>query len=283
MKTVLIIGSNGQVSTYLQRALRDDYSLLVAGRDSIDLSRPQSVRAALDGYAPDLIINPAAYTAVDLAEQEAELATRINCDSVAELAQFCHDTMTPLIHFSTDYVFSGDASEPYSEDAPASPSGVYGRSKYQGEQAILHAAAPAIILRTSWVYSNHGKNFYRTMLALAETRDQLTVVADQVGAPTFAGSIANATKSLVDIICQQGGIPLEQQGIYHFSCAGQTSWYEFANQIFSQHGIDGVEVMPISTEQYPTPAKRPAFSVLDNSKLYKVFHIALPDWEVALK
>ena len=283
MKSVLIIGRTGQVSTYLQRTLTAGYSLIVAGRDLIDLSKPGTVRSALDEFKVNLIVNPAAYTAVDMAEQEAELAMKINRDSVAELASYCSDTDTPLIHYSTDYVFSGDADRPYKEQDQAAPTGVYGQSKYQGEQAILRSGAQAIILRTSWVYSNQGKNFYKTMLALAESRDQLSVVADQIGAPTYAGSIADATKPMVDLILRQGGIAAGQTGVFHLSCGGQCSWYEFAMAIFEQHRIESITVTPISTEEYPTPAKRPSFSVLDNRKLKRVFDIELPAWPQALQ
>ena len=282
MKSILILGSHGQVSTYLQRVLGDEYSLVVVGRDRIDLSQPEEIRAALDAYTPSLIINPAAYTAVDQAEEESDLAYLINRDAVRELAHFSRDTRTPLIHYSTDYVFDGQASEPYREEDTPAPTGVYGHSKYAGEQEILKAGAPALVLRTSWVYSNHGKNFYRTMLNLAESRKELSVVADQTGAPTYAGSIANATRSLVDIIFRQEGITEAQVGVYHFSCGGQTSWCEFARALFAENDIADITINAITTEEYPTPAKRPAYSVLDGSKLEQVFGIALPDWRDAL-
>jgi len=162
------------------------------------------------------------------------------------------------------------------------PTGVYGHSKLAGETAVLNSAAPALVLRTSWVYSNHGKNFYRTMLSLAETRDELSVVVDQIGAPTYADSIARATLELVAIIDRQGGVLAEQVGVYHFSCAGQTSWYDFAKAIFAENGFSAIKVNPTSTANYPTAAKRPAFSVLDNAKLDAVFGVSLPDWQSAL-
>ena len=282
MKTVLIIGQNGQVSTYLQRALKGEYKVVVAGRAELDLSLPSQVQASLQRLNPSVIINPAAYTAVDLAEEESELAYLINRDSVAQLAAYCKNTNTPLVHFSTDYVFDGQSKIAYSEiDSPA-PNGVYGASKLAGENAIIASGARAIILRTSWVYSNHGKNFYKTMLALAESRDELSVVADQIGAPTYAGSIAQACQQLLNIILQQGEILPEQTGVYHFSCAGETSWADFAKAIFAQHKIDKMVVHAISTDQYPTPAKRPAYSVLDGGKLHATFGITLPTWQQAL-
>ena len=283
-KKVLLIGQSGQVSTYIQKELvnDDDFELIVAGRDQIDLSIPQNVLPALKTINADIIINPAAYTAVDLAEQEQQLAYAINRDSVVEIAAFSEQSNTPLIHFSTDYVFSGDAKSPYLEDHEASPSGVYGASKLGGEQAILKSGAPAIILRTAWVYSNHGKNFYKTMLSLSESRTELSVVCDQIGAPTYAGSIAEATVSLLRKIVSHGGLSKGQTGVYHFSCQGQTSWSDFAKAIFVENQINSMTIHPISTEEYPTPAKRPSYSVLDGSKLQKTFDLTLPHWGTAL-
>lgn len=283
MKSILIIGQSGQVSTYLQQALQGSgYQVLVADRTQIDLSRLEEIRPALESLNPDLVINPAAYTAVDLAEQEAASAFLVNRDAVAELANYCSDAHTPLIHFSTDYVFDGQARRAYTELDEAAPTGVYGQSKYEGEQAVLDSGAAALILRTSWVYSNHGKNFYKTMLALAASRTELSVVADQVGAPTYAGSIAQACKELVDIIFNQGGIKSSQTGIYHFTCGGQTSWCEFAELIFSLNKLSNIVVHPITTAEYPTPAVRPAFSVLDTTKLATEFGVSLPHWRDAL-
>lgn len=282
MKSILILGQSGQVTTYLQKALNSDYQVIALGSQQLDLTNTQAINQALAKYSPSLIINPAAYTAVDLAETEQEQAYLINRDAVAQIADYCRHNNTPLIHYSTDYVFSGDAKEAYTEqDAPA-PNGVYGLSKYEGEQAILKSGAPALILRTSWVYSNHGKNFYKTMLNLAETRDTLSVVSDQFGSPTYAGSIADATKQLVDIIFEQGGLQESQFGIYHFTCNDQTSWHGFANAIFDINNVT-IDVQPVPTEAYPTPAKRPAFSVLNNDKLAQVFGVSLPNWQTALQ
>ena len=285
MKTVLLIGQNGQVTTYLQKSLAESdlYKLVVAGRDQLDLMKVDQVQAALATLKPDVIINPAAYTAVDLAEQETAAAFCINRDAVAEIAQFCAASSIPLIQFSTDYVFAGDASSPYSESDVTQPTGVYGQSKLEGEQAILESGAPAIILRTAWVYSNSGKNFYKTMLSLAESRTELSVVADQIGSPTFAGSIAQATKELLNIIIAQGGLKEEQRGVFHFTCQGHTSWCDFAKALFAENAIVNMNVQGITTEQYPTPAKRPGYSVLDGAKLQTVFGVALPDWQDALR
>ncbi len=282
MKTVLIIGQNGQVSTYLQNTLKGDYEVVIAARDQIDLSKLDHIQPALHKIKPSLIINPAAFTAVDLAEDESELAFTINRDAVKQIAEYSESTQTPLIHFSTDYVFDGDAKQAYKETDTPVPTGVYGQSKLEGEVAILDSGAPAIILRTSWVYSNHGKNFYKTMLALAATRDELSVVADQEGAPTYAGSIAEATKELVEIIFNQGQLEDSQKGVYHLTCGGQTSWAEFAKAIFIENQNNAMTVNFITTAEYPTPAKRPAFSVLNNNKLQSVFGVSLPNWQDAL-
>jgi len=254
MKRILLIGKNGQVSTYLQRALKGDYKLIVVGREQLDLSQPQTVENALSELTPDLIINPAAFTAVDLAEEEAVAAFTINRDSVTEIALYAKQTNTPLIHYSTDYVFSGDADAPYLESDETGPTGVYGQSKLEGEQAILDSGAPALILRTAWVYSNHGKNFYKTMLSLSESRDELSVVDDQIGAPTYAGSIAEATAKLVATI----------------------------RALFRENGITKMTVNGIPSSDYPTPAQRPAYSVLDGKKLQAVFDVSLPHWGTAL-
>jgi len=286
MEKVLLIGRNGQVTSYLQGVLNGDsnaeYELLVAGRDELDLNNIASIQPSLERFSPDVVINPAAFTAVDLAEDEKESAFRINRDAVAEIASYCARNKTVLIHFSTDYVFAGDANEPYLESDATAPTGVYGQSKLEGEEAILSSDAPAVILRTAWVYSNHGKNFYKTMLMLAETRKQLSVVGDQIGAPTYAGSIADAIKQLLDRICEQGGLMQGQAGVYHFTCQGQTSWADFAKAIFVENEITSVTVTNITTQEYPTPAKRPAYSVLNLDKLKQTFGISLPHWGTAL-
>lgn len=282
MSKVLIIGRNGQVSTYLQRELDSAYEVHVAGRDELDLSVVDSVYSALEQIAPAVIINPAAYTAVDAAEDESQAAFTINRDAVAEIARFSADTNTPLIHFSTDYVFAGDAQQAYVETDTVGPTGVYGQSKLEGEEAVINTKAPAIILRTSWVYSNHGKNFYKTMLALSENREELSVVNDQIGSPTYAGSIALATRQLLDIVLKQGEITAKQQGVYHFTCQGQTSWADFAKAIFVENEVTKMTVRGIPSSEYPTPAKRPEFSVLNTQKLMGVFGVSLPHWGTAL-
>ncbi len=282
MASTLLIGRHGQVSTYLQAVLPAD-SLQVAGSAEMDLAHPEHIAEFLNEAQPSLIINPAAYTAVDLAEDEQARAYTINRDAPAEIAQWCANHDVPLIQFSTDYVFDGEAETPYTETDLPSPTGVYGASKLAGERAIQQTDAAALILRTSWVYSNHGKNFYKTMLSLAATRDELSVVADQMGSPTFAGSIASVCAQLVHQIQQAPELAREHQGLYHFSCGGQTSWHGFAAALFAANGVDHLSLNEISTAEYPTPAKRPAYSVLNNSKLNDVFGLSLPTWQDALE
>ncbi len=282
MANTLLIGRHGQVSTYLQAVLPAD-SLQIAGSAELDLAHPEHIAAFLNEARPSLIINPAAYTAVDLAEEEQDLAYAINRDAPAKIAQWCAENDVPLIHFSTDYVFDGEANSPYTETDLPSPTGVYGASKLAGERAIQQTDAAALILRTSWVYSNHGKNFYKTMLSLAATRDELSVVADQMGSPTFAGSIASVGVQLADQILQAPELAREHQGLYHFSCGGETSWHGFAAALFAANGVDHLSLNEIGTAEYPTPAKRPAYSVLNNSKLHDVFGLSLPSWQDALE
>lgn len=285
MKSILIIGNNGQVSQYLQTALSTEYDVYATSRADLDLLNTQKIKASLnelfDKYSPSIIINPAAYTAVDLAEQEPDLACKINTLAITQLGQFCAQQNVPLIHFSTDYVFDGEADAAYLETDIPAPTGVYGQTKLDGEQALIDSKASAIILRTAWVYSNKGKNFYNTMLNLAKSRDELSVVNDQVGAPTYAGSIANGVKQIVDVIVEQGFIAQTQQGIYHFTCQGQTTWCDFAKGIFENSSL-AVNVNGIPSSEYPTPAKRPSYSVLNGEKLATVFGIQLPEWRDAL-
>lgn len=293
MAKIVIIGKHGQVSHYLQKALsrfsldkqqntQQADQLIVLDRQQLDLSDTDKIVTVLSQQGADLIINPAAYTAVDQAEQEVDEAYLINRDAVSEIARFCAQTDTPLIHYSTDYVFNGDANSAYTEDCATSPNGIYGKSKLAGEHAVLESGAKALILRTSWVYSNQGKNFYKTMLSLSESRDELSVVSDQIGAPTYAGSIASVTASLVEIIKQQQGITQAQSGVYHFTCGGQTSWYDFAKALFAANNVT-MTVHPIPSSEFPTPVKRPVFSVLDNARLQATFGLSLPDWQSALQ
>ena len=280
----LVFGKTGQVGRCLAAGLRSLESASFLDRGQADLSQPDSVRKAIETLEPDVVINAAAYTAVDRAESEPGLAQTINGEAPGVMAETCARTGAWLIHYSTDYVFDGTASTPYTEDAAVSPINVYGRTKLAGEQAIRDAHDRHLIFRTSWVYSNHGRNFLNTMLRLARERDELNVVSDQVGSPTYAGSIAAATDRVVHQLTarQSGGEKLA--GIYHMTCAGRTSWYHLACRIFELSGLlDRVRVNPISTSEFPTPAARPLFSVLSNEKLERVFDVRLESWDDALR
>lgn len=280
----LVFGKTGQVGQCLATRLRSLESTLFLDRERADLSRPQTARRAIEAFEPEVVINAAAYTAVDRAESEPELARSINAEAPAAMAEACAETGAWLIHYSTDYVFDGTASQPYTEDDPASPLNVYGRTKLEGEQAIRAALDRHLIFRTGWVYANHGENFLNTMLRLGGERDELNIVSDQTGAPTYAGSIAEATeKVLHNLVTKPSGCD-DKAGTYHMTCGGRTSWFEFARAIFEQTGrLDGIRVNPIATADYPAPARRPMFSVLSNEKLERVFGVALDPWDVALR
>lgn len=269
---VLVFGKTGQVATELA-ALAPEATFL--DRDAADLSNPEACVAAILEARPEAVINAAAYTAVDRAEEEEDLATLINGVTPGALAVACADLGIPFVHISTDYVFAGGGERPWEPQNVTEPLGAYGRSKLVGEQAVTEAGGQYAILRTSWVFSAHGANFLKTMLRLSETRDRLSVVADQIGGPTPAGAIAQAALTVAQ------GLRLENAGIYHFSGAPDTSWADFARAIFASAGRK-VEVVDIPTTDYPTPAPRPLNSRLDCSKLAAHFDIARPDWKAAM-
>lgn len=279
---ILLLGEHGQVSRELQLSLRGQGELTVLGRDRLDLSQPEQIRRQVRELRPDLIINAAAYTAVDQAESEAQLAFAINATAPGILAEEAAALGAPLIHYSSDYVFDGTKPAPYSEDDTPNPLGVYGRSKLAGEQAIQAVGGAHLILRTSWVYSLHGKNFLLTMQRLLQERASLNVVTDQVGAPTWAGSIAAATAQMIhNWRAGQGG----PWGLYHLSAQGEVSWFGFASAIAEQLRTQGkatATLQPIPTSAYPTPARRPLNSRLDCTRLQRDWHIQLSDWHSAL-
>lgn len=280
----LVFGKTGQVAQSLAASLRSPESTLFLDREQADLSKPESARRAIEAFEPDIVINAAAYTAVDRAESEPELARTVNALAPAAMAEACAGGGAWLVHYSTDYVFDGEAGEPYREDDPVAPINVYGRTKLEGEEAIREALQRHLIFRTSWVYSNHGRNFLNTMLRLADERDRLTIVSDQVGAPTWAGAIATATERVLHSLATHPDGSDDKAGTYHMTCGGRTSWYDFARAIFEQTGrADRVAVEPIATRDYPTPARRPMFSVLSNDKLERVFGVKLDDWDDALR
>lgn len=288
--TCLILGDQGQVAYELKRELATLGHVISLGRhsnpDNIDLANPVDFDSIISKTKPDCIVNAAAYTAVDKAEQESVLAHRINAEAVGGLAQAAANANIPLIHYSTDYVFDGSAQEPYREDHPTNPQGVYGQSKLAGEHAITASGASHLILRTSWVYGTRGGNFLRTMRRLAREREELTIVADQTGCPTWSRHIAQATAQIVIQLKRNPELIARHSGIYHLVSSGQGTWYEFATAIIEhqrqQESIACQRIVPITTAQFPTPAKRPAYSVLNTDKLAETFGVRLPDWREAL-
>ncbi|CAK13215.1 dTDP-4-dehydrorhamnose reductase [Pseudomonas entomophila] len=279
---ILVCGRNGQVAQALQGALDGHGEVLSLGRDRLDLARPEALREPLRQLKPDLIINAAAHTAVDQAESEAQLAFAINAEAPRVLAEEAARLGAPLIHYSTDYVFDGTKATAYNEDDATNPLGVYGSSKLAGEQAIAKVGGEHLILRTSWVYSLQGRNFLLTMQKLLQERPQLKVVDDQVGAPTWAATIAASTRALVERWRQgQAGA----WGTYHLTAQGETSWYGFALAIGEQlkaRGLPCAELLPIPSSEYPTPAKRPLNSRLDCSRLAREWQVSQPHWHEAL-
>lgn len=282
---VLVTGSNGQVGYCLVQQLRQQNAdFLALDRDQLDITQRQAVWQTVSDYRPDVIINAAAHTAVDKAESEAEQAFAINRDGAAYLAEAAQQIGAAMLHISTDYVFDGQATQPYTETDATAPQGVYGQSKLAGEQAVLAACSRSIILRTAWVFGEHGHNFVKTMLRLGRERDSLGIVSDQHGAPTYAGDIAAALLHIAHHITQ--GKPTEY-GIYHFSGKPYVSWYQFAEAIFQQAQQQGIlantpQLLAIATPDYPTPAKRPANSCLQLDKIQQAFGISPSDWQQAL-
>lgn len=290
-KKILIIGPTGQVGWELLRCVQPFGQVFPVGREHgeiaqvfMDLANPDSIRSIVREIKPAIILNAAAYTAVDKAEQEPELAHLVNGTASGILAEESLRLKAVFIHYSTDYVFDGNHTEPYTEQDATSPIGVYGASKLAGEQAIEAVGGQYFILRTAWIYGLRGQNFLRTMQRLAKERGELKIVADQFGTPTWSRMIAQATTHiLAQLYSPLHPVDIKElSGIYHLTCAGQTSWYEFAKAIIAQFDKQPT-VLPITTADYPTPAKRPAYSVLSNLKLAKTFDITLPAWDRALE
>jgi dTDP-4-dehydrorhamnose reductase len=275
--TILLIGSAGQLGFELARVLPAHGEVVALDRAALDLADADAVVAAVRGARPRLIVNAAAYTAVDRAESEPGLADAINTRAPGILAEEARRAGALLIHYSTDYVFDGAAAAPYDELAVPNPINAYGRSKLGGERAIAAAGALSIVLRTSWVYGLRGRNFLTTMRKLAVEREELKVVADQIGTPNWTRSLAEATALLVG----RGGADLaERAGLYHLSGCGSTSWFDFARAIFAD--ADQSRVVPITSAEYPTAARRPRNSVLTSGKFADTFGFLLPPWEEML-
>jgi len=293
--TILVFGGNGQVGTELLRCLESCraglaplYNKVIAttrsgklqdGRacETADFDQPDTLPILLNRLKPSTIINAAAYTAVDRAEQELEAAFRANAEAPGIIARWCAAHGVPLVHYSTDYVFDGKATRPYPVDAPTAPLGIYGASKLAGEQAIREAGGQHLMFRTAWVYAAHGHNFLRTMLRLGAQRDELRIVADQIGTPTPAALIAEVTLKALQH-------PAKPSGTWHLTASGQTSWHGFAEEIFRQSLTLGLlekmpALVPITSADYPTPARRPGYSCLDTCALQQDFNLSLPDWQ----
>lgn len=283
MLRVIVIGSQGQLARSLAEAAggAPDLSLICLGRPVLDMSNAAALDAALAKHPADLVVNAAAYTAVDRAEAEPNAAFAVNRDGAAALAAACARRDLPLIHVSTDYVFDGAASAPYREDAPCNPQSVYGRSKYEGEQAVLAACRRAVVLRTAWLHSPFGSNFVATMLRLSRERDRLRVVADQHGSPTYAPELAAAILAMARRIQAAGNAEPGLFGIFHLAGAGAATWCDFAREIMAAaavHGCRPVPVEAITTADYTTAARRPAYAVLDTGKIAAAYGIRLPPW-----
>lgn len=274
---VLITGANGQLGLALQSiaAQYPEIRFCFASSAKADITDKATLTEVFNELKPDVCINAAAYTAVDKAEIEPEKAELVNVTGVANLAEICKNFNTTLIHISTDFVFDGEKQTPYIETDSTHPTGVYGLTKLRGEQAIANCWEKHFIVRTSWLYSEFGNNFYKTMLRLASERDTLNVVDDQIGTPTYAVDLAEA---LLKIVAGRNS----EYGIYHYSNEGVASWYDFARAIFALHELE-VTLNPIPTTAFPTPAKRPKYSVLDKSKIKAAFGLSIPDWQTSLK
>lgn len=288
---ILLTGTSGQVGGALLPVLRLSHEVLAPQRAEFDLSRPDTLGPMLDRLNPDLIINPAAYTAVDRAEDEPELALRVNAEAPAALGRWAAQQEVPLVHFSTDYVFDGSGDKPWREDDACRPLSTYGRSKWEGEKAIRASGAPHLIVRTSWVYAARGTNFLRTISRLASERDELRVVADQFGAPTSASSIADAVSTIISRNATSAEVAqgfATAQGIVHLANAGATSWHGFATSIVEGLRARGVfvraaAVHAIASKEFSANAIRPTNSRLDLLRLELIFGLVTPSWQRALE
>jgi dTDP-4-dehydrorhamnose reductase len=297
---ILLLGANGQLGrSFLEHgglaargqliaATRDGHRFDDGPAEAADLSQPDTLPGLLDRLQPRLIVNTAAYTAVDRAENEEALATLVNGDAVGVLGRWAAANEALLIHYSTDYVFNGNASAPYLTYAPAAPIGAYGRSKLAGELALQGSGAQHLLLRTAWVYAPHGHNFLRTMLRLAGEREEIRIVADQHGSPTDTMLIVQATLAALDTWLEADSMQRDQiHGAHHLVASGSTTWYGFADAIMQEAKAHGLvarapKLVPITTAEFPTPARRPSWSVLDNTGFQRQFGYPLPDWQRGL-
>lgn len=280
MKTILVTGANGQLGNSI-RLLADNhagYDFLFTDVDTLDITDPAAVQAMVEENRVDWIVNCAAYTAVDRAEDDEALCRRINTYAVGVLGQAAHEAGARMIHVSTDYVFSGTACRPYRETDETRPVSAYGRTKLAGEEILQEVCPDSVIIRTAWLYSEYGNNFVKTVLRLGQERDELRFVFDQVGTPTYAGDLAAAILAILDAGEKGTFVP----GIYHFSNEGVCSWYDFTVKILEIAGI-ACRVFPIETEEYPTRAVRPPYSVLNKKKIKETYGVTVPHWEESLR
>ena len=288
--TIVVLGPSGQIGWELMRTLAPLGEVIGLSRGNadhpVDLARPETIREALQAIRPAVIVNAAAYTAVDRAESERDLAMAVNATAPRVMAEEARYLGALLLHYSTDYVFDGHGSIPYVETDTTRPLNVYGLSKRVGEEAIQESAVSYVILRTSWIYGLRGHNFLRTIMRVAQERDDLRIVSDQTGSPTWSRLVAEATAPIVARWLHSRGVGFPASGVYHLSCAGQTNWCEFARAIIdhmrSRAPLRARAVQAITTAEYPTPAARPSYSVLSNAKIHQHHGIALPAWSTAL-
>jgi dTDP-4-dehydrorhamnose reductase len=299
---ILLTGKNGQVGEELERLLPQLGGVVALGRQELNLSNPEDIRRTIREVRPNLIVNAAAYTAVDQAEKEETAANEINSNAVAIMAEEAKKIGASLVHYSTDYVFDGLKGNPYAEDDSTGPINVYGMTKLAGEQAIRASGVSHLIFRTSWVYATRGRNFLLTILRLATQREDLRIVRDQIGAPTWSREIADATTKILSrfYVGETSQDSLSNvSGTYHMTAAGVTNWHEFATAILEEashaskatawlaaatggNPLITCRVIPITTQEFPTPARRPAYSILSNARLMKTFRVQLPEWRTQL-
>lgn len=275
--TILVTGGNGQLGRAMRLASAESrHRYIFTDIEELNIVSAEAIEAFFSREGVDVVVNCAAYTAVDLAEEEESIADNINHRAVALLAEACKHHNATLIHISTDYIFDGKATTPYAEESSPAPINAYGRTKWAGEEAIAESGCRAIILRTQWLYSEFGRNFLKTMLTLFASRDEVRVVADQIGTPTYAGDLAEAICAIIE------EEKIEECGTYHYSNLGECSWYDFAAEIARVSGCDKCKVTPCTTAEYPTKATRPQYSVLDKSKFMATFDTSIPEWRESL-
>jgi dTDP-4-dehydrorhamnose reductase len=281
IKNILVTGAKGQLGSELIELYTQypQFNFISTDIDTLDLTKKEAVRKCVDDYCVDYVINCAAYTAVDKAEDDVELCYKINRDAVENLAEAMNGRGR-MIHVSTDYVFDGKATTPYKETDPTNPQSVYGRSKQEGEEILRTVCPESIIIRTAWLYSSYGNNFVKTMLRLGREKEELNVVCDQIGTPTCAADLA---KTIISIIAFSEKEPVFRSGTYHYSNEGVCSWYDFCVKIHFLAGITSCNVHPVTSDNYPTKAARPMYSVLDKTKIKETFGIEVSEWERSLE